>query len=77
MNNINYNDISKCINDYIEEENNFNYENNIMETEKIKKNIMKKQQQLNDLLFKLNNKQNESLNYYISFRRDNRSFDIK
>jgi hypothetical protein len=47
-----------------------------METEKIKRNIVEKQQQLNDLLFKLNNKQNESLNYYISFRQDNRSFDI-
>ena len=76
-NNFNYNDNSKYDYNYEEdEENNFNYDNNILETEKIKRNIVEKQQQLNDLLFKLNNKQNESLNYFISFRQDNRSFDI-
>ena len=45
-------------------------ENNSIETENIKKNIVEKQHQLNELLFKLNNKQNQSLNYYISFRKD-------
>ena len=49
-------------------------DNNI-ETEKIKRNIIKKQHQLNDLLYQLNNKQNESLNYFISFRNDNKSFE--
>ena len=48
-----------------------NEEENIsIETENIKKNIVEKQHQLNELLFKLNNKQNQSLNYYISFRKD-------
>jgi hypothetical protein len=45
-------------------------ENNSLETENIKKNIVEKQQQLNELLFKLNNKQNQSLNHFISFRKD-------
>ena len=48
-----------------------NEEENIsIETENTKKNIVEKQHQLNELLFKLNNKQNQSLNYYISFRKD-------
>ena len=48
-----------------------NEEENIsIETENIKKNIVEKQHQLNELLIKLNNKQNQSLNYYISFRKD-------
>ena len=38
---------------------------------------MEKQHQLNDLLYKLNNKQNESLNYYISFRKDNKNVNQK
>ena len=49
---------------------NYEEENNSIETENIKKNIVEKQHQLNELLFKLNNKQNQSLNYYISFRKD-------
>ena len=61
--NINANNIKK-------EKNNFENENNSIETENIKKNIVEKQRQLNDLLLKLNNKQNQSLNYYISFRKD-------
>ena len=52
------------------EKNNYENENNSIETENIKKNIVEKQRQLNDLLLKLNNKQNQSLNYYISFRKD-------
>ena len=43
---------------------------NSIETEYIKKNIVEKQHQLNELLLKLKNKQNQSLNYYISFRKD-------
>ena len=66
INNINYNN-------YIDEKKNFNNYNNIIQTEKIK-NIVEKQKQLNDLLFKYNNKQNQSVNY-ISFRKDNKSFD--
>lgn len=49
---------------------NLDEENNSIETENIKKNIVEKQQQLNELLFKLNNKQNQSLNHFISFRKD-------
>ena len=49
---------------------NLDEENNSLETENIKKNIVEKQQQLNELLFKLNNKQNQSLNHFISFRKD-------
>ena len=45
-------------------------ENNSSETENIKKNIVEKQHQLNELLLKLNNKQNKSFNNYISFRKD-------
>ena len=45
-------------------------ENDSIETENIKKNIAEKQHQLNELLHKLNNKQNQSLNHYISFRKD-------
>jgi hypothetical protein len=52
------------------EKNNYENENNSIETENIKKNIVEKQRQLNELLLKLNNKQNQSLNYYISFRKD-------
>ena len=49
---------------------NLDEENNSIETENIKKNIVEKQQQLNELLFKLNNKQNQPLNHFISFRKD-------
>ena len=49
---------------------NLEEENNSLETENIKKNIVEKQQQLNELLYKLNNKQNQSLNHFISFRKD-------
>ena len=52
------------------EKNNFENENNSIETENIKKNIVEKQHQLNELLLKLNNKQNQSLNYFFSFRKD-------
>ena len=62
--------------DYGEEKiNNNNSNSNSIETEKIKRNIVKKQKQLNNLLSQLNNKQNESLNNYISFRKDNRNYD--
>ena len=76
-NNLNYNNnnLNSNNNNY-EIENNYNSDNNDIETEKIKKNIVEKQKQLNDLLFELNNKQNESLNYYISFRKNNKSFDV-
>ena len=58
-------------NNNIEIQKDKNEEENIsIETENIKKNIVEKQHQLNELLFKLNNKQNQSLNYYISFRKD-------
>ena len=58
-------------NNKIEIQKDKNEEENIsIETENIKKNIVEKQHQLNELLFKLNNKQNQSLNYYISFRKD-------
>ena len=58
------------INNINKEKNNNEFENNSIETENIKKNIVEKQHQLNELLLKLNNKQNQSLKYYISFRKD-------
>ena len=76
-NNLNYNNNLNSNNNNYEIENNYNFDNNDIETEKIKKNIVEKQKQLNDLLFELNNKQNESLNYYISFRKNNKNIDIK
>ena len=54
----------------INKENNCENINNSIDTENIKKNIVEKQHQLNELLLKLNKKQNQSLNYFISFRKD-------
>ena len=63
-------------NNFLEEKNNFDDDKNIGRTEKVKRrNLVEKQRQLNDLIFKLNTKQNESFKY-ISSRKDNKSFDI-
>ena len=76
LNNNNYKNSNEDVNCRQEEDNEDNNDNSV-ETENIKRNILKKQHQLNDLLYKLNNKQNESLNHYISFRKENKSLDIK